>query len=454
MDEQTVLKEICIKEEVAGCYKAAIKSVSLYSLIRYHVRVAYLKQLGFPQMESTLPYNKLTVLKAGCLSIWQLTKLLFFHKKVTNLFFPWPRVENINGVYLEKYLDPLIEVSMIDDYLIFMHGAGGVHPKPRLHHEKIIYIEAIKIFSDIIVQLGGFYIKKKYNDQFCGLRMSVEKAFGHLDKWKSLEKQAVGFYVSSIILKYILKKLQPHNIIGIPRSSMIPATVAARKLNIKVIEMQHGITYGETNLYSGYKDKMFEPDIFLAFGDNNPLNVYGVSESRIVNIGWAMKEYLEQLPKNYQYEKNDVLVVSEPEVSDSMCSLTIQLAKDNPKIHFFFRPHPAEILSNSQIEMINNQSNVSIQDKTVSISLVLNQFMYIIGENSTVLYEALSLGKKVGRVYSEGLNPIYLDECDRIFFWEIHNQDDFFDFIGDRSYRPTKSIYSPFNKEKLLKIIK
>ena len=454
MDEQTLLKVICRKEIVAGCYNVAINDVPLYSLIRYHVRVTYLKQLGFPQMESTLPYNKWTVFRAGCVSIYQLIKLLLSRKTISNVFFPWPRVDKINGVYLEKFSDTLIETSKLTDYAIFLHGAGGVHPTPRLHQEKIVYIEAIKIISDIIVLFCGSFFKRKYSDQIRNLRKSVYEAYGQLDKWNELEKQCVCFYISSLLLKVILKRIRPHNVIGIPRSSMIPATIAARKLNIKVIELQHGITYGETNLYSGYRVPMLEPDFFLAFGDNHPLDVYGISESKIFNIGWPMTDYLEHVPKKHEYGEDDVLVVSEPEVSEMMCKLTLKLAKDNPKIHFYFRPHPAEVLSCGQIEKIKSQSNITIQDKTESISVVLHQFTNIIGENSTVLYEGLSMGKKVGRVFFDGLKPIFLDEEDPSYFWLIHNQDDFLRYLKeDLSSKPSKSIYSPFDKSKFLKIL-
>ena len=75
-------------------------------------------------------------------------------------------------------------------------------------------------------------------------------------------------------------------------------------------------------------------------------------------------------------------------------------------------------------------------------------FDNIIGENSTVLYEALTINKKVGKLYLSQLNPLYLKEEDRASFWEIHETNDLKSMLdGNVNDKPYKSIYSPFNKD-------
>ena len=118
------------------------------------------------------------------------------------------------------------------------------------------------------------------------------------------------------------------------------------------------------------------------------------------------------------------------------------------------RPHPHEIVTTEQLKMIESENNVKIQDKTINIAIVLQSFNHVLGENSTVLYEALAIHKKVGRLFYKRLNPKYLEESDRDCFWEIHNQDDFEQFLKDDvSSKKTKSIYSKFDKELFCKTI-
>lgn len=50
---------------------------------------------------------------------------------------------------------------------------------------------------------------------------------------------------------------------GVSRVTFIPQSLAAKQLKIKVIEIQHGITQGLTNLYSGYNNLVVDPDFFV-----------------------------------------------------------------------------------------------------------------------------------------------------------------------------------------------
>ena len=85
--------------------------------------------------------------------------------------------------------------------------------------------------------------------------------------------------------------------------------------------------------------------------------------------------------------------------------------------------------------------------------MALHSFDQIIGENSTVLYEALAINKKVGKLYFEGLDPKYLEEGDRECFWEIRDQQDFESFIkGTVGQKKSMCMYSLFDKNKYLKI--
>ena len=224
-------------------------------------------------------------------------------------------------------------------------------------------------------------------------------------------------------------------------------------MGMKVYELQHGITYCESRLYSGYRDEMFIPDFFLAFGDNKPLDVYGIDESRIINVGWALADML-SMQKSYKHRGlNDILVISEPEVTDKILSAVMKLSENNPDCNFYIRPHPAEILNNTQLEAINCRSNIYINDNTQYIAITLMEFTHVIGENSTVLYEALSVKKKVAMLYMSGLSPMFLEEADKKFFWHIHSQDDFRKFLAeDITIKADKSIYSKFDKEKVQKL--
>lgn len=455
VDEQQLLKEIAKKEISYGLYDAKIKGVSVYSFVRFFVRNDILKQNGLPVLEPRQKTKKSNVVKSTLISTWHFLKLFLIRSHYSTVFYSFPRVDKIGNEYLDKFTDPIIDgVDLKDDYIIFDHGRAGVHPTPRRHKNRIVYLDVLSIYSNVIAALCGLRFYKKNRNVFDQLYNSLNSAFDKTLNKKTIVKLFYANYLYNTGLYKLFKNTSTKRLIGPSRSYMFGPFYAAHLLGIKTFELQHGITYGETVTYSGYRDPMIIPDVFLAFGDNKPSDVYGIDESRIVNIGWALQDYVAKMPQKEAYHEKDVLVISDPEVTDAIFEVVLQLADDNPESTFYIRPHPHEIISEQQLNSISPKRNIKIQDKSINISVVLQGFNHVVGENSTVLYEALAVNKKVGRLFYKGLNPKYLEESDRECSWEIHNQDDFVRFLSeDITLKKNKSIYSKFNKELFCKTV-
>ena len=197
-----------------------------------------------------------------------------------------------------------------------------------------------------------------------------------------------------------------------------------------------------------------ESILFLSFGKLTPSNVYGIGEDKIQEIGWAFAKFLKTLtPK--EPSTNDVLVISSPTITSSIIKTISQLANDNPQVYFHLRPHPSERLSQEQELIIKNSPNILLNDNKQNFLVTLMSFQHVIGENSTALYEALSLGKKVGVLHMNGLVPRYLQEEDKRYFWEIHNDSTFKLFLSEhKDSKPSLSIYSKFDEGIVNNIIK
>lgn len=457
MELNEIIKDICHREVKFGCYSAQIDGVSLYSLYRRYIRREVLDHSGMnvKDLKDRGQVQKKEMLVSIVDSLFHLLRLLFSPKKYSTVFFPFPRVEKINGVYLDKFTDPFIDVcGLNDDYIILERGRAGVHFKPRAHARKIVNID----FLTLYVRFYSYFFWRKhyrnYSSQYDALFLSIHKAFGlEITKEKMVRELYSELLIINIISR-ILIRISAERVIGPARDYQATSFISAHRVGIKAFEVQHGITYGETVMYSGYRDPIKEPDAFLAFGFNKPLDVYGIDEDKIVTIGWALNDYLSKQLSAEQYKETDVLVISDPEITDAIISITLILAESNPNSTFYVRTHPHETLKQSHILAISGKNNIKLQDKSINIAVVLQGFKHVIGENSTVLYEALAAGKKVGRLFYDGLFPKYLEESDRKCFWEIRNAQDFNVFLNeDVSCKESKSIYSKFNKELFLKTI-
>lgn len=453
MDLQQFIRDISIKEIECRCYDPNINGISIYSLIRRDTRTLMARKKGLATMQGRRKVEKWPVFIASLQSALQLCKLILFRKKYSTIFCAFPRVDKIQGVYLEKFTDPLIEQCPLKgNYLIFDHGFAGIHPKPRLHHKHIVYWDFIHVLSSFYTSIFYRHFYNRYKEQFDSVFKCMYQVYGEVVDKNSIVKLFLCNYTIYGIFRLLWKHLSAKQVIGPAR----PFTffLAAKKLGIKAFELQHGITYGETELYSGYRDPMVTPDLFFAFGENRPLDVYGIEESRIVNIGWALNDYIARLDKKEQLGENDVLVISEPAVTQPILNTVQKLAQAFPSYVFHVRPHPHELLSDPNKKIFEQMSNVILQDKSINITEAMSGFKYVIGENSTVLYEAVSYGKKVGKLFFDGLSPIYLQPEDKNCFWEIYNEEDFIKFVRDDILqKQVRSIYSPFDKEKFLKYL-
>lgn len=448
------INEISSKEITYKLYDYKIDGISIYSLIRLDVRKSVIRQMGVASMQVRGKVHSRRVLFSCVKSFFEVCGMLFSHHQFANLFMAFPRIDMIDGQYLDKFTDPLIACSDLgSDFKIFQPGRAGKHESPRFNNKFIINIDFLTAFSYLLSRIMIEFLPKNSRDKLNLLFDSIKRAFPNMDfNYKSLLWTIYKTRCNIYFYEKIIKKKGIKNIFATVRPEDV--FIAGNRLGINTFELQHGISYGCSELYSGYRDELILPKKFLAFGENKPLNTYGIPEDRIVNIGFALNTYLHNLPRVDKLENNCILVVSDPEITSVLVPIIAKLAIDNCDFAFFYRCHPHETLSAEQ-KFLLEDSGVKIQDNRINISVVLTQFSLVIGENSTVMYEAISCGKKVGKLFFEGLHPKYLTPSDCLYFWEISNQEDFKTFLSAApTEKHSKSIYSSFNIDLFCDLIK
>ena len=451
MDIQDLIKTYCEREIESGCYDIKINNLSIYNFIRSAVRYSYSTQMGFPSMEVVGTIKKTERIKNIFISIFQILWLILKNKKYNTFIYSFNRVDKVGDYYIDKFTDPLIDFSHIkDSYIIFEGGRKGRHFKPRLHHNKIIYTNAINKLCRIYSNYKKLAFFKKYQAEIEELFRRIKIAFPEYDINDSYLLTELFCNINEAkFYKFLFKRLHIQNFLAPNRYDFNHIIPFAKQCDIHVYELQHGISIGESHLYSGYRDKMFTPDLFLAYGEMSLTERYGIDIDKIKVIGWAFDNYLSTMIANQNnVNDNDVLVISEAHVTEKMIAACHNLAETNTNIHFYYRPHPNEILSEEQKNRLTQYQNIHIDDNTQNILVTLHQFKHIIGENSTVLYEALSYGKKVGKLYMNGLAPKDLDEEDPEYFWRIEDADSFKNFINaSPEEKKQRKIYSKFDRK-------
>lgn len=456
MNDRELLIDICNREESSRLYDIKIGGISIYNFVRRNIieKVASVYNLGSKYSLPEVPINeyRLSVIK----SFFQILKLFVCKRRINVFIYAFSRIEKVNGQYLDKFTDPLIDLTNIkNSYIIFENGRNGRHLKPRYHHKYVVY-------SDFIPWLAWHlpYIKKRmksqYAEEFRRLEDLISSCFPELSVDR---EQIIGDVISALLCVklygYIFKWFKIYSFIGPARDGFLNIIPAAKKNGVKVFELQHGITYGESMTYSGYRDELFTPDLFLSFGILNSAKCYGISEDKVVEIGWAFEKYLKKKELNTD-EDLSVLVISSPAISEKMVNVTCEFASQYPQVLFYFRPHPNEQLDSQILERLKSLPNIRIDNNQENVMVALMRFDNVMGENSTVLYEALSMGKKVGKLNLYGLTPQYLKGEDKACFYEITDAESFAFFMNSPvdDGKPKKRLYTEFNPEAINQLLK
>ncbi|MGL5904569.1 MAG: capsular biosynthesis protein, partial [Cetobacterium sp.] len=190
---------------------------------------------------------------------------------------------------------------------------------------------------------------------------------------------------------------------------------AAQELGIEVIEIQHGVM---NKYHLGYhfpnnKTVPYFPDKLIMFGEYWYQNtVIPLTKEQIEFQGYP---YLEKQLSKYKgkitEKENTVLFISQGTIGKKFTEKAIEFAKDNPNKKVLVRLHPGEF-SRWQTEydiLYKNRNllNLEISDNNdKNLYEYIFESEYIICVYSTVIYEALHLGKKVGIIDLSGFENI------------------------------------------------
>ncbi len=234
--------------------------------------------------------------------------------------------------------------------------------------------------------------------------------------------------------------------------------LAAKELGVSVVELQHGEITRNHIVYSYPEslqndDNIYTPAAVLTFGDFwlKDCNYPCVDIKSIGNHFY----HLPRITANNEKTK-DVLVVSD----SGSCMFLEQLVKEiidnnpNNRIHFYFKLHPNQSADYRKFkESFNNYPQIEVIPSNRMISEFIRKVAFVLAVESTVEFEALSVGVKV-IIYKRG-GYQYLDAIFKengVFL--IDNTVEFMDVYNNHINDTVKDYASYFFKDFDLKVLK
>ena len=251
------------------------------------------------------------------------------------------------------------------------------------------------------------YLKKIYklNDEEELFIRSLEERFNNVYRIKVNLKQIILKKLDLFYLNYekfykLFKNKENKELFLICSYGKEGIIKAARDLNIRVIEFQHG-TMDKYHLgysFEGFNNIPYFPDEFYLFGkfwaDSTPLPLKKefLKTKGFTNLNMKLSEY------KILQKKKKILFISQWTINDILFEKAVETAKEYPLYEIVFRLHPSDNdKANVYKEHLKklNLKNLKLSDINISILEELSDAEFVAGVYSTAIYEALVLRCKV-----------------------------------------------------------
>lgn len=296
---------------------------------------------------------------------------------------------SLHGYYYDLYKD---------DTLLMEDASEGFVWRTESSRSKLSFV------NTYLMSFAGFLsgLFQRFHSQRSKDYDVFISAYPDLFSEESLSRADYYFSVYAFILRLLFKIVAPKIVMvncGSYGGNMAVVCYVAKRLGIKVIEVQHGSVYNNLAyevsdiVYNSTEYKNYLPDVFFTFGDYWSNLVKWNYEKVSMGNPYLNEYVLPDKRDNYDY---DYLIISQP-LDDIFVGLKkSQFVKDLsdafPESRILFRIHPAEDLE-EQKEIYRECKNIDVVSASSILYKDFGRCHHIIGWYSTCMFEVLAFNK-------------------------------------------------------------
>jgi len=331
------------------------------------------------------------------------------HSKVLLLVASSNRVELENDLYkdiifdgLLRYIPSYFKIEHINNKFYLDHSYSALYPSQMTTSG--IYLVASTLSKliqpkPIILLADNLYSLIKDVLQISNLeRMYIRKAL-------------LSYYWRKNLYRTLLRRIKPHILLLQTAYTNHAIVAAAKELNIRVIEFQHGIIdrhhpgYSWTATASNYKKHMPIPDQVFVYGDywRDELSMNGFWNEEICVVGSLHLDQYRTHKDTNQYIRSNrfltsrkIVVTTQAMDVDHLISFLIEFIKSSAQpIEIDIKLHPRESDRQPYEIAFKDYPNIRIISGHTPPSTfeLLSKADYHVSIHSTCHYDALGLGK-------------------------------------------------------------
>ena len=474
------VKEICQKiwnleekcelnhKEIQGCYPWQLIRMYLYYEITRKTNVFESAQQSslslFDKINSFLPFLKNSIL----------SNPLSGKENVDVLIFDHPRKVIFEDEYQDIYSYFLKDT--LNQYGKSFETIESPYLNQHFRNKSNIKENNVK-FNDRIL-LGSFIHKTRNRGKLPftedekqlinTVKEEIETAFKiEIDLFRIMENHILNFQYDYKKYIELLQRKNPKVIFLVVAYENKALVAACKKMNIEIIELQHGTispyhlgySYPEnTRKFDGeIKEIEYFPDKILSFGDYwKNACPFPIDNENIISMGFPYfeensKTYMEiGEDKNSEEENNEktdyqqVLFISQGVIGKYLSELAYETASninennDSQNFKFIYKLHPGEYGTWKEnydylTKAVNEFNNFTVIDKSEPpLYELFARSHYQIGAFSTAIYEGLAFNCKTFIIDVPGVE--YLDDLiDRDIVKKVKSSEELINYINNEN---------------------
>jgi hypothetical protein len=333
---------------------------------------------------------------------------LYFGSGITN-------VKNKEGKYHNRVSDDLLLLAEKESFIIEQYNSYDFkYPRTHKQHAASLIFD---VLYAVFIKFGFIRLNAHEVNQINVITKNARETFSKLGNKEDNELK--GLFTKQLLKAkaqyYLFHKLfylKKPRILFVEDASYGTNSFiikAAKDRGIKVGELQHGFV-GRNHMAYNYADNIAQstdyqqylPDYFLTYGDfwAEEINL----PSKKVSIGKPSIQ-IDATKESSQINQNKILFVSSGNTfqETKKALQTILNGLDNANIKLLFRPHPLE---NNVEKKYRELLKLGMEiDLNANVYDSIRESQCIIGDISTVLYEALAFENKIVISYRSAQNP-------------------------------------------------
>lgn len=179
----------------------------------------------------------------------------------------------------------------------------------------------------------------------------------------------------------------------------------ARRSGVRIVELQHGSIsrFHPLHNWSTSSTPSTVPDEFWVWGESWIQGVRFGATTKPIVVG-AVSSYETVRTGREPETKGLVAFMSSADVTEKLFATALKCAAENPDLEFIYKAHPREDLNRQLLELQERTDlrNLTILEHENSALALIKRSEYVVGVNSTTLFEAAGMEKRVAVIKVSG----------------------------------------------------